>query len=433
MNIRAIGFWIVDILTGCKVLKAYQNLKKIDSLDCESDEFKEYTEKKIFDILKHASKSTEFYLNKGLNLEEFSIINKVIIKENNIISKQYKGKKVFEMSTSGSTGTPFTCYQDLVKKRNVNAEIIFYAEKVNYSIGNKLVFYRAMSKKIKKSKSKLKYYIQNEKIVDINDLSGGKIKKIFDNLENENGAITLAYASTYDAFKDYIIKNKTTLNQNINLRGMISSAEMLYDKTRIIMEETFNCKCVSRYSNQENGIIGQDDDKNNIFYINDANYLVEIFDMKEDKLLKLGEIGRIVVTDYHNKAMPMIRYDTGDIGSIEIIKKNNKNKRVISNFSGRRIDMIYDINNNKVSPYSITNMMWEFQEIRQYQFIQKNKGDYEIKLNVLKNFDKNQELITGFKDLLGKEIKIEIKIVKEIPVLSSGKRKYIINLMEEGK
>src|SRR5690606_23201883 len=119
--------------------------------------------------------------------------------------------------------------------------------------------------------------------------------------------VLLAYASTYDALKDYILMEQNLSIKNIKFAGLISSSEILYDDTRKAMSEFFKCKVYSRYSNQENGVIGQDEDQNNVFVLNEANYIVEIFKLDEDVLASEGEVGRIVITDLYNYAMPMIR------------------------------------------------------------------------------------------------------------------------------
>ncbi|QWB95450.1 hypothetical protein KHQ89_05715 [Mycoplasmatota bacterium] len=100
--------------------------------------------------------------------------------------------------------------------------------------------------------------------------------------KSRHGAIILAYASTYDVIRDYITKYNLKSFKG-NVKGIISGSEMLFDHTREVLEKFFNCKVVSRYSNQENGVLGQDDDINNGFYINEANYYIEIFDMNDNK------------------------------------------------------------------------------------------------------------------------------------------------------
>ena len=73
----------------------------------------------------------------------------------------------------------------------------------------------------------------------------------------------------------------------------------------------------ARYSNIENGIIAQQNQNKDDYLINSASYHIDIYSLQNDSLLKHGELGRIVVTDFFNKGMPLIKYDTGDVGRLK--------------------------------------------------------------------------------------------------------------------
>jgi len=423
-------FWYLDKKNHNLISRAYKEIKEIDELDSNSSLVNNFIDKSLVNLLKHASTTTKFYKdfsNEINTLNDFPVINKNIIRENqdDFISKQYEKSDLVTISTSGSTGTPFVCYQNIEKKRRVNAEIIYYSEKVNYSVGDNLIFLRSLNEA--NNKTKFKQWIQNENLIDINNLNDQNIEKLLKQLEKrtKNGSVLLSYASTLDELTRFY--NKNNIMNTFNVKGMISGAEMLYDETRTAMEKLFDCQCVSRYSNQENGVLGQDELDNNIFIINQANYIVEIFKINSDELACEGEVGRIVVTDLHNYGMPMVRYDTGDVGSITFIERNGVKKKAISDFGGRKIDMIYDCDGNVVSPHKISVSFWAYPELKQFQFVQQNETEYFIKLNVDKKFVKEVELKNKMLSLLGEEAIIYIEQVEEIPALSSGKRKYIVN------
>ena len=74
--------------------------------------------------------------------------------------------------------------------------------------------------------------------------------------------------------------------------------------------------------------------------------------------------------------------------------------------------------------------MWEFQGVRQFQFIQKKKREYVLKLNVDKDtFMQEDKIISILTQRLGNDAEIRIEYCDEIPVLASGKRRYIVNEM----
>lgn len=426
------AYWLRDVLNRGAVRKALQQLEKYYNTDSTAPVLKDYSDKAISSLLRHAADTTLFYRKyKDKNIYQFPIMNKNIIRtqETDFLSNVYEKEKLVQMSTSGSTGTPFTCYQNIEKKYRVNAETIFFNGKAGYEVGKKFIYLRSLN--LKNKKNALQQWIQNEKLIDINKMDEYNIEILISKIEqatNDNGATMLAYASTYDSLRDYFKKHGFDKTKNCNLRGIISTSEILYDETREYITKAFRCSCFSRYANMENGMLGQDSPSHpNIFVINESNYFIEILDMEKDEPLKDGEIGRIVVTDLYNYAMPMIRYDTGDVGSFTYIEVNGVTKKAIKNFGGRKIDMVFDSKGNAISPHKISVSFWNFPELKQFQFIQEGTRSYKVVLNIREQFNRQEELMDTLKSILGENAKITFEVVEDIPTLNSGKRKYIIN------
>lgn len=365
------------------------------------------------------------------NLSDWPVINKNELRENkeSHLSSLYKEEELISMSTSGSTGTPFSCLQDVNKKKKVNAEVIYYSGKTGYKIGQRIIYIRSLVKKV--AKSPLQQFLSNIYQLNSKDLSDKGIEELLfqiKKLSSGSGAMILSYASTLDAFRRYFDKHGFDAVKDCKIFGIISGSEMLYDVTRESMEHAFGCKCFSRYSNEENGILGQDEVENNVFLDNRASYIVEILKFDSDEPASIGEVGRVVVTDLHNYAMPMVRYDTGDAGAwVEVMYKNQK-RTAIGKFAGRAVDIVFDCEGNQISPHMVTNGMWKFEGISQFQFVQKTKNDYEMRVCAGSSYDE-AELLDILHSIVGEKANIQIKSVDEIPILSSGKRRYIVNEM----
>ncbi|MDE7236713.1 MAG: hypothetical protein K2N66_02700 [Paramuribaculum sp.] len=365
------------------------------------------------------------------NLSDWPVINKNELRENkeSHLSSLYKEEELISMSTSGSTGTPFSCLQDVNKKKKVNAEVIYYSGKTGYKIGQRIIYIRSLVKKV--AKSPLQQFLSNIYQLNSKDLSDKGIEELLfqiKKLSSGSGAMILSYASTLDAFRRYFDKHGFDAVKDCKIFGIISGSEMLYDVTRESMEHAFGCKCFSRYSNEENGILGQDEVENNVFLDNRASYIVEILKFDSDEPASIGEVGRVVVTDLHNYAMPMVRYDTGDAGAwVEVMYKNQK-RTAIGKFAGRAVDIVFDCEGNQISPHMVTNGMWKFEGISQFQFVQKTKNDSEMRVCAGSSYDE-AELLDILHSIVGEKANIQIKSIDEIPILSSGKRRYIVNEM----
>jgi phenylacetate-CoA ligase len=235
----------------------------------------------------------------------------------------------------------------------------------------------------------------------------------------------LSYASSYEALYQSILQNDLKL-KDINVSCMISMSETLPDGVRSFLEDYFKTNVVSRYSNMENGFIGQQClDEKNEYHINTGSFKVEVLKIDEDIPALEGELGRIVITDFFNFGMPMIRYDTGDLGVLSYSKCKIKGP-VLSKVEGRKTDFIYNTNGKMLSPHIVTNTMWKYSEIKQFQFIQKTRVFYLLNLNSKLPIS-SDKIISEFRQFLGEDAIISIEYVDEIPLLASGKRKKVVN------
>ncbi|MBB5144964.1 phenylacetate-CoA ligase [Cerasibacillus quisquiliarum] len=431
-TIRNKAFWTLDSIKNEFVRKAFYEIDKYYNMDSNSSEMHNYHEKTLNKLISHAVKTTKFYsgYKNAHELYDLPVVDKNVIrsKQDSFLSSMFSKKNLIQMSTSGSTGTPFTSFQNKEKKKRVNAETIFFNGKAGYKVGNNFIYLRSLN--IKNKKSKLKQWIQNEKLIDVNNLDDQEIQSLLSQIKDyskKESATMLSYASTYDALADYFQRKGIESIKDCKIHGIISTSEILYNSTRKQMMKVFGCDCLSRYANMENGILGQDTVLfPNSFILNEANYYIEILEFDSNEPVKDGELGRIVVTDLYNYAMPMIRYDTGDVGTFKLMNINGNNKKVISNFNGRKIDMIFDVNGNHISPHKISVAFWDIPGLKQFQFIQENAGKYRVLL-IVDNYFGDTDLKNKLHRILGKEAIINFNKVQEIPTLNSGKRKYIIN------
>ena len=190
--IRRFGFWMADFVKGGNIRKAYKDIKKIMNLPYE--DMRKIQVRYEMNLINHAKETTAYYANTlaGISkLEDCPVIDKNILKENYeaFQSYKYKNEKKHYMSTSGSTGTPFTIIQDMRKRSRVLAELIYFNEKVNNNIGDKFIFFRVWT--VNNRESKLKFWMKNEIPIDIlhfTDENFEKIRKVLKTKKNVNNS-----------------------------------------------------------------------------------------------------------------------------------------------------------------------------------------------------------------------------------------------------
>ena len=94
---------------------------------------------------------------------------------------------------------------------------------------------------------------------------------------------------------------------------------------------------------------------------------------------------------------------------------------------GRRTDMIYDTRGKMLSPHVVTNNMWTVPNVKQFKFTQTGEKNYTVLLNVTEDFAQEALVRGNLTAVLGEDCEVTVQYIDEIPVLASGKRRYIEN------
>lgn len=408
-----------------------QNLKEVRRINLGGMEtIRQWQENKISSLLIYASQNTEFYRkyqNKE-NLDFFEVINKNLIKKHfeELHSPSVKGplKKV---STSGSTGVPFITFHNPEKAVRNIADQLFFSGYCGHAYGDPLYYIRIWNElnALSFKERKLKNIIP----VDTKSFTEESVRDFLHKLRKQKQKKSiLSYSSSLEILKRIILMHKIEPD-DFKLTAIFSMAEALSAQTKEFLEDFFQCPVYSRYSNTENGFIAhQLPGFQNNYLINNTGFKVEIFDVNKDEKLGYGESGRIVVTDLFNKAYPMIRYDTGDIGVMDLYKYGGKEYEVLSRIEGRLLDFI-NIDGNLISPHVVDYALRSFKDIKQFQIIQKTNDRFDLKLNVFpkSKMEAEDQVLKKLKEYLGEKALISIEYVEDIPLLSSGKRKIVVS------
>lgn len=381
----------------------------------------------VKNLLQHTVDTVPYYKkHTKLSLDSFPVMNKKMIQDKFEFfkSNSFLEKKLYKVATSGSTGVPFMLFHNRNKRKRNTADVLYFMGKTGYGIGNKLIELEVW--RGHNSRALLRNWLQNSIQFDIAKLTEERIQTLLHIITTYNDKkYLLGFASALETICKYLDKTEKTFVFK-NIQGITANSEFLNDYTRQATKKHFGAPIYSRYSNEEIGILAhQTSTSGSFFEINLASYFLEILDMEKDIPAKKGSLGRLIITDLYNYSMPLIRYDTGDVGIFK--EDDNRYLRVVE---GRKMDMVYDTMENVLSSYIVYTKFYPYYDLlNQYQFIQLDKGEYKIKLNVKSEFNFEKELIKAVKDDFGKDAKVNIEYVDKIPSLSSGKRKKVVNLM----
>lgn len=424
-------FWFLDFLKGSPIRKPYNEIKFIQEHSYE--EGLPIRQKALHQLLEHAKQNSSFYKDaQGNELGTFPVMNKASLLEHYDEIRVEKSKipgqvgEIHIQTTSGSTGTPFKIPQDTQKRLRRIAELKYFGTIAGFKSHEKLIHLRTWNRWQQKTKQQIK----TENIIpfDITRMADEDLKKLCELIISSKAICLRGYASALEKLAEFA-KGKNYKFPHLKLA--IAGAEALQDNVRELFKEVMNADIQSQYANEECGIMAQERvptlKENNPMYLNHSGYFFEVLKMDSDTPAEYGELGRIVITDLHNYAFPLIRYDNGDTAILQKPNQFSHGYPIFEKLYGRRFDLTYTTFGEAIHPLTYGRILKHYENILQWQFIQNGKKDYLIRI-ILRNGEMNlTEIINQLKEHLGFDANIQIECVTEIPVLASGKRKPVVN------
>ena len=336
--IRRKTYWFADYLKGSPVKTHVDDIGFIMN---HKDEGDSRIRKYLTDLLDHATSKSEFYKDfSECGLSQFPVMDKMCIIENYnriFVKEKWDEKSGYIVKTSGSTGIPFRIHQDNRKRSRVIAELKFFGELCGYKSHERMAHLRVWGNR---KKTWWQEFTQNIICVDISDLNNDNLRDILTLCKKKKVKAIFSYANAMDVLVNYIRENNLSIKRH-HIKTIVCGAEALLPETREALQDIFNCKVVSKYSNSENGIFSQEPSIDGSFLLNHASYFFEMLKLGVDEPANIGEPGRIVVTDLFNYAFPLIRYDTGDLGIMTDTDVSKSDRLVLKAIYGRKMDVIF--------------------------------------------------------------------------------------------
>ena len=309
------------------------------------------------------------------------------------------------------------------------AASIFLGAAGGYYIGMKEAFIRMWVGDHAK-KSWISRTAENLIMMDCSNLDEEALGKMVSVIKKKRVKCIIGYASAIGELGRYIEEHHMNTG-DFCVKAILPISESMPSEVRRNLEKIFNCTVRSWYSNEENGIMGLQREEDESYYIDSESYYYEILKLDSDEPAEPGELGRIVITDLYNYAIPLIRYDNGDLAVEERKEKNGRFRLYLKELYGRRGDMIYDCKGRIVSPFVLLNGLSMAKGINQYRFIQEDVTKYTLWLNGDRQVIDEKAILDFISPYFGEEAEITVEYVDEIPVLSSGKRKSFENRCEK--
>ncbi|MDZ7693175.1 MAG: hypothetical protein U5K69_18985 [Balneolaceae bacterium] len=329
--------------------------------------------------------------------------------------------------TGGSYGEPLRVPYSKERRMIRTATFKYFNEAAGYELGDPFYLIRA------KNKSAFVKFLRNEHIFIPKNISESRIRDFIGELKSKKIRVLMGYPTVMYELALYLKRNPGE-KEGLQIRSLISISEPLEEFKREIIRDVFDCIYIDRYSNEEVGLIAQQKEFGGPYYVNKFGVYVEVVDPETYQPVREGEQGVVVVTDIFNDLIPVIRYNTGDMATVQSYRDGQL--LAIQNITGRAAEQILSSTGEPVSPLILGPYIYKplskVGPVFQYQFAQTASDRYELRIKSAEEEVPEGvlgEITEGLKSVLGPESEISTVFCDEIRALPSGKRPIYLNEM----
>jgi len=378
-------------------------------------------------FLAHAATTTRHYapFQGAQRLGDFPVLQKVEIREDygGFLSNAFATADLFSTSTSGSYGTPLVFPLSREKRARQLAELLYFTGWIGWKVGMRYLQVRA------RNPGRLQRFLHNEEVVDPTHMTPEWYRRGRALLRDSGVRFIMGYPSAIHALAEYC-RNQGDGPASFQIHGACLGGETLTPAARKAMEETFGCPVRSRYAANELGVIAQEPlAEPGRHVLNACSQVHEVLCLDRDAPAPVGQLGRLVVTDLYSHALPLIRYDTGDLAVLSDRPAANSGLPVLDRLEGRQTDVILDAQGNRMSNLGLFDAFGDIENLVRFQLVQSGPAQYTVRCVVLPGFDQDGQVGERAQAVLGAGARITVERISEIPPLASGKRPAILNRM----
>jgi phenylacetate-CoA ligase len=435
------------------LLKLYRkNIVKYLEMNRElfSDEnkLKNYQQQRLERLLFHAYENTDYYreifndvylIRDGkINWDRFSdvpLLTKSILRNQHesLLSADYKKRHPYKNTSGGSTGEPVQLIQDKDYNDRMVADTLFFAELYGKKTGEREIKIWGSEadffKEKKQLKNKIINFFFNRLLLNSFQLNDDLICQYIEVIDEVKPKMIWTYVDSIFEIAKYI--NRNNFVDVFQPDIIVCTAGTMYKEMRDVIQNAFpNSIILNQYGSREVGIVGIGDEELAIFR---QSILMELYDKKTKHYLRNHGMGNIIVTALNNYAMPLIKFDIGDIGESESI--DGTNVKSLKKLNGRENAHIVRKDGSLIHGELFTHLFYFIDEIKKFQVIQEETDRFSINLETSNEKIQDQTLLKirqKINEIMMENCTINFNMMKDLPKLKSGKYQFVFSKVKNG-
>jgi phenylacetate-CoA ligase len=365
------------------------------------------------------------------DLKRLPVLTKEIInhrREEMVSDSHRRSGNLRRSVTGGSTGTPLVFYRDLDCLIYRRALDHYFDQTIGFRIGDRqaLLWGNPTDIPIKPSRKRELFDRLIWRRI-------GYLPVVIDQRELEAFTSALAaykpqlikaYPSLLYFYCRYLIDNRLPPPQ---IPVATVTAEQLFDFQREVITATLGCELFEKYGSREIGTAAVECTQHDGLHLLTDSLIVEVEPIPQ---YDFAAVGKLIVTDLRNYAMPLIRYEIGDLAALdETPCPCGLPFPRLRNIQGRTTDIFYRRDGTPLVGIELTDAITYSGLTTQAQIHQERPGEITVRVVDLEQVPREQlDYITNrLSAILDTDGKVSLVSVARIDRDPSGKFRYAVS------
>jgi phenylacetate-CoA ligase len=365
------------------------------------------------------------------DLERLPVLDRVVIGKHGHRAFMTVDKSgLVQVRTSGSTGTPGTFFRSRLEEADYSARWWRVYAAYGCSMWDSQVNVAILDKPDRAGPitllRRVGFLPRVEKVA-----SDAPPARVLERVRAMNAPILTGYAGAIEALADHVLTSGARIHPP---RAVFCTAMEVTDRCLQLAEQAFQAPAVDVYVTNEFGVLAWSCPmRRDVLHMNDDGFVFEVLG-RDGNPVPQGTLGELVITSFGLTAMPLIRYNMGDMAAIVPERcECGRGLGLITRVHGRSAHIIHRRDGAPLTTPFVTSLLGRadaHEWVRRFQVREEPGRQLRFLINVRRPPSEAQQTrLTKSVELgMGQDFRIVFEMVDRIPDAPNGKLQYIVPL-----
>ena len=360
------------------------------------------------------------------DLARLPVLEKQQVRDNpdQFLNRRYDRGQLIEDHTSGSTGEPLRFFLTVRQKACEMGYSIRFWRWAGYRTGMRIAAFRHYIPKTERDPLWEQHRRTRTLFFSVYDMKPANLRAYVEEFNRFRPEFVRGYPSSIYIFAQFAASEGLEVHAP---RGVLCSSETLSPEMRVVIERVMRCPVYDWWGSNERVVTACQCECRGPFHVNGEGGILEF-----EPAAKGTDDGgrRMIGTGLINHAMPLIRYDLGDLA---IPAKGpcscGRGLPCVERILGRVNDTIVTGEQKQIPSVRFYTLFETHQTVRQFQVVQTEPDVVVVRIVPARAFNgaEEDELRGKLTRFLGKGVRIDFELVEHIQPEPSGKIRNVVS------